>query len=156
MVRPVALLTLLLGCVVTFPPALRAAEPCGLDAAPGSTLFLPYFEVDLANPQGLTTLFSIANAADIAVLTKVTLWTDAGIPTLGFFVYLTGYDVATVNLRDVFAGKLPRTASNFQDPTDTISPLGPLSQETNFPNCNAYLPPPQDPGRILRRQTPRR
>ena len=145
MVRPVALLTLLLGCVVTFPPALRAAEPCGLDAAPGSTLFLPYFEVDLANPQGLTTLFSIANAADIAVLTKVTLWTDAGIPTLGFFVYLTGYDVATVNLRDVFAGKLPRTASNFQDPTDTISPLGPLSQETNFPNCNAYLPPPQDP-----------
>jgi hypothetical protein len=144
MVRPVALLSLLLGCAVTFLPAVSAAEPCGLDAAPGSTLFLPYFEVDLANPQGLTTMFSIVNTVDAAVLTKVTLWTDVGIPTLGFFVYLTGYDVTTVNLRDVFAGKLPRTASNVQDPSDTISPKGPLSQDTNFVNCNGFLPPAED------------
>jgi hypothetical protein len=141
MARPSALLSLL-GCVVAFSSAGFAAEPCGLDAAPGSTLFLPYFEVDFANSQGLTTMFSVANSVDAAVLTKVTLWTDIGIPTLGFFIYLTGYDVTTVNLRDVFAGKLPQTASNVQDPADTISPKGPLSQDINFVGCNAHLPPP--------------
>jgi hypothetical protein len=143
-VRHLALLSLLLGSTASIPPPARAAELCGLDAAPGSTLFLPYFEVDFANPQGLTTLFSVVNQSDAPILTKATLWTDVGIPTLGFFIYLTGYDVTTVNLRDVFDGRLPQTASNYQDPTDTISPQGPLSQDGNFVNCTGILPPPLD------------
>ncbi|HXO29718.1 MAG TPA: hypothetical protein VOA80_20365, partial [Thermoanaerobaculia bacterium] len=47
---------------------LLAAAPamaviCTIDAVPAATLLLPYFEVDLNNPNGLTTLFSINNAS---------------------------------------------------------------------------------------------
>jgi hypothetical protein len=99
---------LLLLCALA-PPA--GAVTCALDDVPAATLLLPYFEVDLDNPLGRTTLFSINNASASAVLTNVTLWTDLGIPALYFQVYLTGYDVQTINLRDLFAGVLPRTAT---------------------------------------------
>ena len=57
-------------------------------------------------------------------------------PTLDFDIYLTGYDVQTINLRDIFvAGNLPRTASVGQDPDDDISPQGPVSQDINFASC---------------------
>ena len=37
---------------------------------PGATLLLPYFEVDLDHPAGVTTLFSINNASATAVLAQ--------------------------------------------------------------------------------------
>jgi len=132
-----------LGSVLIFAFALPAsAATCGLDESPGATLLLPYFEVDLASPGGRTTLFSINNASASAVLTNVTLWSDLGVPTLHFQVYLTGYDVQTLNLRDIFAGKLPRTASAGQDPADTISPRGERSQDINFASCLGTHPYP--------------
>ncbi len=36
---------------------------CTIDAVPAATLLLPYFEVDLSNPNGLTTLFSVNNCS---------------------------------------------------------------------------------------------
>jgi hypothetical protein len=58
------------------------------------------------------------------------LWTDWGVPTLAFDVYLTGYDVQTFNLRDVFNGSLPQTGPG-------ISPTGPLSEAgTGFAGCS--------------------
>src|SRR4051794_35500038 len=87
-------------------PVARAADPCSIDQMPAATLLLPYFEVDPANPAGLTTLFSINNGSAAAVLANVQIWTDLGVPTLGFNVYLTGYDVQTINLRDLFNGQL--------------------------------------------------
>src|SRR4029077_12607851 len=57
--------------------------------------------------------------------------------------YLTGYDVQTINLRDILVGgNLPATASAGQDPSDTISPKGVFSQDINFASCNGVLPPP--------------
>ena len=47
-------LFLLLALVTPF--AARAADPCSIDQRPAATLLLPYFEVDPANPSGLTTL----------------------------------------------------------------------------------------------------
>ena len=122
-------------------PVAAQKEPCSLDPGAAATLLLPYFEVDLENPHGTTTLFSIVNTEAAAVLTRVTLWTDLGIPSLAFSVYLTGYDVETVNLRNVFGGVLPRTASPAQDPADAVSPHGDFSQDTAFPNCAGFLPP---------------
>ena len=108
-----------------------------IDAVPAATLLLPYFEVDIANTNGINTLFSINNASNLAVLAHVTIWTDQSVPVLNFDVYLTGYDVQTISLRDVFVnGILPRTASTGKDPTDTISPQGPLSQDVNFASCS--------------------
>jgi len=119
-----------------------AAKTCSLDVVPAATLLLPYFEVDLQNPSGRTTLISIANAGDKAALAHVVLWTDLGVPTLAFDVYLTGYDVQTLNLRDVFTGRLPRTAAASQDANDQISPRGDLSQDAAFPGCDGLLPLP--------------
>ena len=107
---------------------------------PAATLLLPYFEVDPNNASGLTTLFAINNSGAAAVLANVEVWTDLGVPTLGFQVYLTGYDVQTINLRDVFNGSLPQTAPAGQDPQDTISPKGLYSQDLNFASCTQLLP----------------
>jgi hypothetical protein len=129
--------------VLTLVPVGRAAAEIGtIDNVPAATLLLPYFEVDLDNENGVNTLFSINNASATATLAHVTFWTDESIPTLDFDVYLTGYDVVTVSVRDVFNGILPRTASAGQDPTDTISPQGPLSQDINFASCAGRLPIP--------------
>ena len=117
------------------------AGVCSIDLAPAATLLLPYFEVDLAHPDGVTTLFSVDNAAAEAVLTNVTVWTDLGVPTLSFPVYLTGYDVQTVNVRDLLSGHLPTTGSTGQDEQDLASPKGPLSQDVDFASCDDFLPP---------------
>src|SRR3954470_15502573 len=101
------------------------AAVCNIDVSPAATLLLPYFEVDLNNPNGLTTLFSVNNASDMAVLAHVVVYSDLSVPVLDFNVYLTGYDVQGINLRYILVnGTLPQTASVGQDPTDTISPKG--------------------------------
>jgi hypothetical protein len=99
------------------------AELCTVDAVPAATLLLPYFEVDLDNPNGVNTVFSINNASAPPALAHVAVWTDWSQPVLDFDVFLTGYDVQTVNLYDVFAnGNLPVTADEQSDSLDTISP----------------------------------
>jgi hypothetical protein len=131
-------------------PAAARADVCSIDEMPAATLLLPYFEVDPNNSSGLTTLFAINNAGAAAVVANVQVWTDLGVPTLGFQVYLTGYDVQTINLRDVFNGFLPQTASAGQDPQDTISPKGAYSQDINFSFCSQLqLPYPPLPGSFV-------
>ncbi len=113
--------------------------------APAATLLLPYFEVDLDNQQGVDTLFTVNNASATAILTHVVIWSDLGVPVFAFNIYLTGYDVQAVDLKTVLTGNVPQTASAGQDPFDTISPKGPLSQDINFASCNGILPPPPVP-----------
>ena len=127
-----------------------SAAICNIDVAPAATLLLPYFEVDLNNPNGLTTLFSVNNSAAVAVLAHVTIWSDLSVPVLAFNVYLTGYDVQTINLRDIVVnGVLPQTASAGQDPNDTISPKGAKSQDVDFASCDGQLPPPPLPASFI-------
>jgi hypothetical protein len=68
------------------------------------------------------------------------VWSDLSVPVLDFNVYLTGYDVQSINMRDILAGNLPQTASAGQDPNDTISPKGQFSQDINFASCQGQLP----------------
>jgi len=137
--------------IVLLVSGLLAAGPvgaliCTADDVPAATLLLPYFEVDLDNQWGSGTLFSINNASATAVLAHVVVWSDLSVPVLDFNVYLTGYDVQTINLRDILVdGILPRTASAGQDPNDTISPQGQFSQDINFASCAGQLPPPPLP-----------
>ncbi len=126
----------------------RADDPCTIGLGPAATLLLPYFEVAPGSPTGLTTLFSVNNAGAQAVIANVGVWTDLGVLTFSFPIYLTGYDVQTINLRDLFDGTLPRTASAGQDPQDTISPKGLFSQDIDFASCSA-LPLPALPGSFV-------
>lgn len=117
-----------------------AAAVCDVSHGPAATVLVPYFEVDLAQPFALTTLFSVNNARPDPVLTQVTLWTEWAIPTLAFNVYLTGYDIQTLNLRDLFAfGRLPATGPG-------ESPRGILSTTHEpLPGCNNGETPGEAP-----------
>jgi hypothetical protein len=103
---------------------------CRVADQPAATLLYPYFEIDLADSQGQTTLISINNASAKSALARVVLWTDWGVPTLAFDVYLTGYDVQSMNLRDLFTQTaLPTTGPG-------ISNVGTLSNDsTLFTGC---------------------
>src|SRR6185295_10714804 len=104
--KKITLCLALLGLVAGAVPGL--AEICTIDDVPAATLLLPYFEVDLNSQNGVQTLFSMNNASASAAVAHVTLWTDQSIPTLDFDVYLTGYDVQTVNLYDIFHFEIGR------------------------------------------------
>jgi hypothetical protein len=141
-------LAVLVGLLAFAVPA--SAAICNIDVTPAATLLLPYFEVDLGNVSGMTTLMSINNSATAAVLAHVTIWSDLSVPLFNFNIYLTGYDVQTINLRDILiSGLLPQTASAGQDPSDTISPKGPKSQDLNFASCAGALPPPPLPASFI-------
>lgn len=141
-------LAVLLGIAATSSTA-APSQPPPISNRPAATLLLPYFEVDLDNPQGQTTLFSINNASATAVMAHVVLWSDMGIPVFGFNLYLTGYDMHAINLRDIFNGMAPLTASAGQDPANTISFKGPISQDINFASCTGILPAPSIPAVYL-------
>jgi|SRR6185436_18684919 len=124
------------------------ALPGTIDDVPAATLLLPYFELDLDNPNGITTLFSVNNASATAQLAHVTVWSTWSIPVLDFDVYLTGYDVQTFNIRDILVdGILPQTGSGTTTAAnDPGSPLGAYSfPDVIFPNCNTSSNPPAPP-----------
>ena len=110
------------------------AELCTIDAVPAATLLLPYFEVSLNSIPGVDevqadryvdTFFSVNNASAAPTVAHVVLWGNWSLPSIDFDIFLTGYDVETVSLGDVFNnGNLPITAHATNDPDDTISPHG--------------------------------
>lgn len=111
-----------------------------IDTVPAASLLVPYFEVDLNREDGAQTSVRLTNTSATAILAHVTLWTDMGVPTMNFNVYQQGYVTTEIDLRMVFKGILPNTASAGQDPTDLISPHGSSSQDINFASCSGILP----------------
>ncbi len=139
--RPAAGTLLMATVIMMLGQRPAMAVICTLDKVPAATLLVPYFQVDLKNKKGVDTIFSIDNTNVTALLAHVVIWSDLAVPVLNFNVYLTGYDLQTIDMRDVLAGFLPQTASTGQDPSGTISPKGPLSQSINFASCNGTNPP---------------
>jgi hypothetical protein len=147
--RAIVCLGLALGSILAAASPGNAQAPPPISNRPAATLLLPYFEVDLDNAQGINTIFSVNNASATAVLAHVTIWSDLGVPVLNFDIYLTGFDTQRVDLRSVLQGALPVTASDGQDPPDTISPQGPISQDINFASCTGALPNQPLPGPVV-------
>ena len=85
------------------PATVSNDDSCDVIVAPAATLLLPYFEVDLTRPDGETTLFTITNVTQLPQIAHVTLWTDWSFPALHYNIFLTGYDVQSINLYDVLA-----------------------------------------------------
>ena len=113
---------------------------CDIGLYPAATLLLPYFEVDITSLPGVgeTTLFTITNTTNIPQVAHVTLWTDWSYPVISFNVYLTGYDVQSINMYDVIVrGRIAPDAGTGSD----ISPVGNLSGNpvTDIDNDNTLL-----------------
>jgi hypothetical protein len=128
------LLVLVLACFTasggTFsksgPTSTNNDDTCDVGLFPAATLLLPYFEVDLTGAQGNgeTTVFSVTNVTNREQIALVTVWTDYSYPVLSFNIYLTGYDVQSINLFDVIA------SGNVAPPRGTgteVSPVGDFS-----------------------------
>lgn len=127
-----ALQTALLGLLLAGGPALAGdlSGSCRVADQPAATLLIPYFEVELDDADGATTLISVNNGGSRSTAARVVLWTDWGVPTLAFDIYLTGYDVQTLNLRDLFAtGSLPVTGTR-------VSHVGALSTPAAQPKSS--------------------
>jgi hypothetical protein len=123
-----------------------------IDLASAATLLIPYFETDPSNEFGVDTLITIQNTSASALVAHVVLWTDAGIPTANFDLYLTGYDYESISMRAVFNRAVPMTAdagADFGDtnnPDDGISNKGILSQDINFPGVETQFESCTPPG----------
>lgn len=124
-------------------PALSAQAVVGAnDNVPAATLLLPYFEaryLDTAE-NGATaidanTTMQVRNNDAQARLVHVTLWTDYGVPTLGFYVYLNAGDSQDIDLRLTFNGVLPTTGPGV---TRLNNQMG---SHTTFPGCPAVMYP---------------
>src|ERR1044071_4140870 len=96
-------LFLFLALTLTAGATTRNNDSCDIAVLPAATLLLPYFEVDLDRPGGETTLVTITNVTNLDAIARVTLWTDRGYPVLTFNVFLTGYDVQSLDLYDILA-----------------------------------------------------
>lgn len=103
--------------ILTSPASAQTDVDCLVGPGLGATLLVPYFEVDLDNPSGLTTIISVNNGLDSETMARVTLWTDWGVPTFGFDLYIPDFGVVPINMRDVMAGRVPSTGdgSNLRD-----------------------------------------
>ena len=101
-------------------------QSCDIGTYPAATLLLPYFEVEINKPVNLAanTLFTVVNTSRAPQVTRVTIWTDYGYPTLWFNVFLTGYDAQSFSMYDILTtGLTPRTSAT--------TPAGPRSLATN-------------------------
>lgn len=85
-------------------PVPASATMGTIDVTPAATLLVPYFEVNLADVNGVTTLMTVVNTSSSPVLVRVTLWTNMAVPTRAFDVFLVGYDVQGINIRDILLG----------------------------------------------------
>lgn len=131
---PVVLLAAMISVQPTF------AKLGSIDNEPAATLLIPYFAVDVSDAAcadsstGVTTLFSVGNIAPFSVVAHAQLWTDWGVPWFDFDIFLTGYDVQTINLRDLFCNGLrPVTGlGSGNSPVGSFSNASPTYADT----CN--------------------
>lgn len=120
------------------PATTNNDDSCDISVAPAATLLLPYFQVDLDGTAATarTTVFNVINVSPSPQIARVTLWTDWAYPALSFSLFLTGYDVQAVDLRDLLVrGTIPTS----------VVQAGPMSQP-NFSNRNHARTLAQDCG----------
>jgi hypothetical protein len=90
-------------------PCTASANICAFDVVPASTLLFPLVTYEYGvSADTQTTLIAITNVSSEAQIVHLTVWTDFSIAILDFNIVLTGYDVQTINIRDILLyGLLP-------------------------------------------------
>jgi hypothetical protein len=80
------------------------------DNVPGSTLLVPYAVVGLTvggtpDLNGYTTVLAVTNVSSAAQIIHVTVWNARSSTVVDFDEVLTGYDVWSINFRDLLNGR---------------------------------------------------
>lgn len=132
----------LAACLVACLACDAHATLCTPDAVPAATLLVPYFEVDLGSCNNAatrdTTRLWVRNTADVHHLAQVTLWSDYGVPVVGFPIYLPPLAARHVDLGEVIcAGRVPSTGAAVNPPSD----FGSEAPAPGFPMCNNTADP---------------
>lgn len=129
-------------------------DSCDIALQPAATLLVPYFEVNV-NARGHSTLLSITNTSNMPQIARITIWSDWSFPVLNFNVFLTGYDVQSLDLFDVLGRGViaPPSGTNNQVAVGSRS-LSNLTGNPNFlptasENCAPNRQPTQIPAFIL-------
>ena len=126
--RPLSVVVAVALVLLAPSPHPAHAEIGTLDNVPAATLLLPYFEVDLDDPDARITTAAIRNASPDPVLAHAVLWTDLGVPTLGFDVLLPGHGSRTLDLSALFGdGSVPASGPSTLPGCAGRLPAGPLS-----------------------------
>ena len=101
--RALAAMLLCLAAASLHAATIRNDDSCDIALLPSATLLLPYFEVDITSAAGTgeTTIFTVTNTTNLPQAVQVTLWTEFDYPVMAFNLFLTGYDVQSINLYDV-------------------------------------------------------
>jgi hypothetical protein len=95
-------------------------DTCDIAVMPAATLLLPYFEVSLTESLSTakTTIFTLTNVTKLPQIAHITIWTDYAFPVIDFNVFLTGYDVQSINLYDIFVRGVIAPSSGTSNETE--------------------------------------
>lgn len=121
------------------PATIDNDDSCDISVAPAATLLLPYFEVDLgAQGAGETTLWTITNTSRLPQIAHVTIWTDWSYPVLDFNIFLTGYDVQSINMYDIVGRQQIAPAEGTSSDSDEgeLSALNTANPLLNLARCD--------------------
>ncbi|MEM7582501.1 MAG: hypothetical protein AAF560_03905 [Acidobacteriota bacterium] len=125
---------ILSAAALLLPTSQILAVLCAQDTVPAATLLIPHFRVDLDacdQETGADTVITIVNTRAESTVAHMTWWTDWGVPTINFSLYLTGYDQQTIDLKPAFCdGFLPLTGPNVFSNHGSLSGPPP-----SLPNC---------------------
>ena len=101
--------TLILGLALALVGGVAYANFCARDYVSAATLLVPYAVVDLdatgvPNPNGYTTLLAVTNVSNTKQLIHIVIWDALSDHVVDFDEVLSGYDVWTINFRDLLTG----------------------------------------------------
>jgi hypothetical protein len=146
--------TIILALALALVGGAAYANFCARDVVPSATLLVPYIVVDAdsagnPNPNGYTTLTVVTNVSSAAQIIHVVVYNAASAGVVDFDEVLSGYDVWSINWRDVVTGDFENfdtgspSTGFWNGTTGTIgSPYGPTTNVTGMPPVG--LDSPQD------------
>ena len=133
------------------PATLDNDSTCDISVAPAATLLLPYFEVDVEAGVGAgdTTLFTVTNVSAEPQIAHVTVWTDLSAPVLDFNIFLTGYDVQSINLYDIIVrGQIAPDDGTSSDVDEGVRSADNDTGNPNIDTTNCDILASQIPGTL--------
>ncbi len=137
--------TIILALALALVGGAAYANFCARDIVPSASLLVPYIVVaadanGVPDPNGYTTLTSVTNVSSTKQLIHVTVWSANSSAVVDFDEVLSGYDVWSINWRDLVTGHFENFDTGSPSTgfwTGTVgslgSPFGPTTNNTGIP-----------------------